>query len=86
MSKNMTTFEEMSRIIKNNRERRRGAIPSKPQNCNFYGNCDSPGTMGNGAATFFWVVAMVISALFKHGWALCILETIVWWKFITRHK
>lgn len=48
--------------------------------------CDHPNTMENGTATFFWIVAMIISILFKGGWVLCILETITWWKFITRHN
>ena len=48
--------------------------------------CDHPNTMEDSTATFFWVVAMIISLLFKGGWILCILETIIWLKFITRYK
>lgn len=47
---------------------------------------DHPSTMENSTATVLWIVAMVISLLFKNGWVLCILETIVWWKHITRHN
>lgn len=61
-------------------------VNQNKNNKNFFGNCDSPSTMENGTATLFWIVAMVVSLLFKGGWALCILETIAWWKFITRHK
>lgn len=48
--------------------------------------CDHPNTMEDSTATILWIVAMVISLLFKGGWALCILETIIWLKFITRYK
>ena len=58
----------------------------KRDNRDFYGDCDRPGTMENSTATFIWIVSMIISALFKGGWVLCILETIAWWKFITRHN
>lgn len=55
------------------------------KNKDFYGDCDHPNTMENSTATILWIVAMIISLLFKGGWALCILETIAWVKFITRH-
>jgi hypothetical protein len=48
--------------------------------------CDHPNTMENSTATIFWIVGMIVSLLFKGGWALCILETVAWWKFITRHN
>ena len=48
--------------------------------------CDHPNTMEDSTATVFWIVAMVVSLLFKGGWILCILETITWYKFITRHN
>jgi hypothetical protein len=48
--------------------------------------CDHPNTMEDGTATVFWVIAMVVSLLFKGGWVLCIVETVVWWKFISRYK
>ena len=56
------------------------------KNDNFHGQCDHPNTMENSTATFLWVVVMVVSILFKGGWILCVLETIIWWKFITRHN
>jgi hypothetical protein len=48
--------------------------------------CDHPNTIEDGTSTVFWIVAMVISLLFKGGWALCVLETIIWWKFNTRYS
>ena len=48
--------------------------------------CDHPNTMENSTATLFWVIGMIISLLFNYGWVLCIIETIIWFKFITRHS
>ena len=47
--------------------------------------CDHPDTMENSTATFFWVVAMVVGAIFKGNWVIWIVSTIIWLKFITRH-
>lgn len=48
--------------------------------------CDHPNTMEDSTATIVWLVAMFISLLFKGGLILCIIETIIWLKFITRYK
>lgn len=48
--------------------------------------CDHPNTIEDSSATILWIVAMIISLLFKGGWFLCIIETVVWLKFITRYK
>ena len=63
-----------------------GNSTSEFQDTSFYGDCDHPSTMENSTATVLWIVVMIISLLFKGGWILCILETIAWWKHITRHK
>lgn len=63
-----------------------GNSTSRFQDSGFYGDCDHPNTPENSTVTIFWIVGMIISLLFKGGWALCILETIAWWKFITRHN
>ena len=47
---------------------------------------DHPNTMENSTATILWLVSMGVSALFVGGIILWIPETILWWKFITRHK
>jgi hypothetical protein len=48
--------------------------------------CDHPNTMENSTATLIWIVSMIVSMLFKGGWVLCIIETIIWLKFITRYS
>lgn len=98
----MPSYDEMRIILdkiekeRNEREERRcqarlkeledmGLKPFDPNQCPKQ-RCDHPNTMEDSTATVVWVVAMIVSLLFKGGWILCILETIVWWRFITRYK
>lgn len=99
-----TTFEEMSRRIRQNKakaksyslnveenmikrlikEKRAKPIDRKPNR--FHGDCDHPSTIENGTATFFWIVSLLVGAIFKGGWSIWVVSTIIWWKFITRHN
>lgn len=99
-----TTFEEMSRKIKQNKttdetynlsaeekmikrlieEKKAHPIDRKPNR--FHGDCEHPSTIENGTATFFWIVSILVGMIFNGGWAICAVSTIVWWKFIRRHK
>lgn len=47
---------------------------------------DHPNTMENSTATFFWIASLVVGALFKGAWAIWVVSTIIWLKFITRHN
>ena len=98
----MPSYEEMRKIFdkvdkeckerdKKREEERRKEIESMgltyingdtPQKKHF----DHPNTMENGTATFFWIVSLVVGALFKGAWAIWIVSTVIWWKFITRHN
>lgn len=51
----------------------------------FSGWAEHPNTPENSTATFFWIVAAVVLLLFKGGWILSIIATIIWFNFITRH-
>ena len=73
--------EEAARL----RELKRQREENLPHDQRFHGWCEHPNTIENSTATFFWIVAMGVSILFKGGWILCILETVIWFKFITRH-
>ena len=64
---------------------RGGTLPEKHED-KFHGDCDSPYTMENGTATLFWIVIMAVGSIFKNNWIIWIVATIIWWKFITRHK
>ena len=48
-------------------------------------HCDHPNTMENSTATFFYVIVMLVGSIFKGNWAIWIIATVVWAKFITRH-
>jgi hypothetical protein len=41
--------------------------------------------MENGTATFFYIIAMLVGSIFKGNWAIWIIATVIWVKFITRH-
>lgn len=58
--------------------------PSFPSG--IHGYCDAPGTMDNGTATFFWVVSLVVGAIFKGNWVIWIISTLIWINHITRHS
>ena len=47
---------------------------------------DHPNTMEDGTATFLWIVVMVVGSIFKGNWAIWIIATVIWYKFITRYK
>ena len=48
--------------------------------------CDHPNTIENGTATFFYIIVMLVGSIFKGNWVIWIIATIIWAKFITRHK
>ncbi|MEE1085004.1 MAG: hypothetical protein UH850_14855 [Paludibacteraceae bacterium] len=47
--------------------------------------CDHPNTMEDSTATVVWIVVMLVGSIFKGNWAIWIIATVVWAKFITRH-
>lgn len=52
----------------------------------FHGDCDHPNTIENGTATFFYIIIMLVGAIFKGNWVIWIIATVIWAKFITRHN
>lgn len=48
--------------------------------------CDHPNTIENGTATFFYIIVMLVGSIFKGNLVIWIIATIIWAKFITRHK
>jgi hypothetical protein len=53
--------------------------PKKPQ-------YDSPYAMENSTATFLYIATMIIGTLFQDRILVYVAATIIWWKYITRHK
>jgi hypothetical protein len=52
----------------------------------FFENCDHPNSLENDEATIVWVVVMAIATIFKGNWLIWIIATIIWRRYITRHK
>ncbi len=53
---------------------------------NPFKNCDHPNSLENDEATLIWIVVMMVGAIFKGNWVIWIVSTIIWRKYITRHK
>ena len=52
----------------------------------FFENCDHPNSLENNEATIVWLVVMAVAAIFKGNWLIWIIATIIWRRYITRHK
>lgn len=55
------------------------APPKKPQ-------YDSPYAMENSTATFLYIITMIVGTLFHDRILVYVAATVIWWKYITRHK
>ena len=49
-------------------------------------NYDHPNSLENDEATIIWIVVMAVATIFKGNWIIWIIATIVWRRYITRHK
>ena len=58
------------------------ADPVPPKNPQY----DSPYAMENSTATFLYIVVMIVGTLFYDRILIYVAATIIWWKYITRHK
>lgn len=59
----------------------------KPQSLqNPFENCDHPNSLENSEATIIWIVVMAVATIFKGNWIIWIIATIIWRRYITRHK
>lgn len=53
---------------------------------NPFKNYDHPNSLENSEATILWIVVMAVATIFKGNWIIWIVATIIWRKYITRHK
>ena len=49
-------------------------------------NCDHPNSLENDEATLLWIVVMAVATIFKGNWIIWIIATIIWRRYINRHK
>ena len=98
----MLSYEERSKIIedvkKQHEDEKRKRVEARLDECKKNGifppdpktypeqRCDHPNTMEDGTATVLWIVVMLIGSIFKCNWAIWIIATVIWAKFITRYK
>jgi hypothetical protein len=92
--KNLTPEEQekelndfLEEIKKKDVEREQEKTSQRQKNSeNPFKNCDHPNSLENDEATIIWVIVMVIGTIFKGNWIIWIVATIIWRKYITRHK
>lgn len=93
-NKNLTPEEREKELndflveIKKNDEEREREKTRQVQTTkeNFFGNCDHPNSLENSEATILWLVVMAVGTIFKGNWIIWIVATIIWRRYITRHK
>ena len=73
--------EKWKQINVQKQEKYQQQITQKP-----FENCDHPNSLENDEATIIWVIVMAIGTIFKGNWIIWIIATIVWRRYITRHK
>lgn len=79
--------EFVADIKKQNEERERKNKMQRQQNAQtFFENCDHPNSLENDEATIIWIVVMAVATIFKGNWLIWIIATIIWRRYITRHK
>ena len=92
--RNLTPEErekELDEFIKKNNEKweernkKKEAERQEAQKNPFEG-CDHPNSLENDEATIIWIIVMAVGTIFKGNWIIWIVATIIWWRYITRHK
>ena len=53
---------------------------------NPFEGCDHPNSLENSEATILWIIVMAVGTIFKGNWIIWIIATVIWWRYITRHK
>lgn len=60
--------------------------PSEDLQKDFHGDCDHPSTMENGPAIILYLIVMIGGSIFIDRLIIWVIATIIFYKFITRHK
>ena len=86
MSDLQKIHEESKKLIKELRQQYPDEYKNNTTQSNKEEYYDSPYTMENGTATFFYIVTMVIGTLFIDRWLIYITATFIYIMFKRRHK
>lgn len=86
----MSDLESMHKQVQKQLKELKQQYPAEYENnntqCQTEEYCDSPYTMEDGTATFFYVITMVVGTLFVDRWLIYIAATIIYILFKRRHK
>ena len=77
LDKNNTEWEKKKQEVK----QKQSQTPE-----DFFKNCDHPNSLENSEATILWIIVMAVGTIFKGNWIIWIVATVIWWRYITRHK
>ena len=77
-------YDKINKNIKEHQKKQQER--QKINNENVYGDWDHPNTMENSSATILYIIVMAISIIFVHGWMVWIVASVIYFRFITRHK
>lgn len=79
--------EFLDEIRKRDEEQEREKAVQKHESTeNPFANYDHPNSLENSEATIIWLIVMAVATIFKGNWIIWIIATIIWRKYITRHK
>lgn len=79
--------EFLAEIKKRDEEKEQEKSLQKQQKIeNPFKNCDHPNSLENSEATILWIIVMAVGTIFKGNWIIWIIATVIWWRYITRHK
>lgn len=93
-NKNLTPEErekELNEFLKEVKQRDKSkeqekALKKQQNSDNPFANCDHPNSLENDEVTILWIVVMAIATIFKGNWLIWIIATIIWRRYIARHK
>lgn len=51
-----------------------------------YINNEHPDAIGSGMATLWYIIVMLVGAVFNDRWLIWIVTTVIWWSYINRKK
>lgn len=83
----MKSFEKMRTDAINNRKKMEemGFGAQKPQPDPRANKYDHPNSLTNGEATFWWIVVMIVGAIFHDRVWIWVIATAIWFSYISRH-
>ena len=80
----LNEFLEQMRQKDAETSRQDAAAPQSSENP--FDNYDHPNSLENSEATIIWIIVMAVATIFKGNWIIWIIATIIWRRYITRHK